>query len=196
MWNMTASLVGLILNRLQTRQRSHDCEHRWPLQRYRSHRGTEAAYNDRVTEPWADGGREREVPLCPWSHQWVTAHSIPRLQTHTHQNTDANDMLGNIVRGKPETGKTEQTRQTITDESPIKMDAVSTSPFVSCFSVSDRLSFIYIINRHVNGDRQRWKLDRWRTINIRLSLAGEVFTDPSKRRWWRPESSFTLKGSR
>ena len=53
---------------------------------------------------------ENEVPLCPWPHQWVTTHFIPWLQTDTHTLTqnEANDMLGNVVRGKPEKGKTEK----------------------------------------------------------------------------------------
>lgn len=89
---------------------------------------------DRRRERDTERERESEVPLCPWSHQWVNHTLHPMApDTHTLTHTEANDMLGNVVRGKPETGKTEGRRKTITRKTkkygrPVSVSLLFSSP--------------------------------------------------------------------
>lgn len=96
-------------------------------------------------EPLADGEREREVPLCPWSHQWVTTHFIPWLQTRTHTRTPTPVICWETQRGgETWEGKnwTDETNNNKKKKKKTNTDGQSVSMFVS---VSFLLSFIYIV---------------------------------------------------
>lgn len=115
--------------------------------------------------------RERGAPVSLVTP--VGNHTLHPMapDTHTLSHTKANDMLGNVVRGKPEKGKTERRRKTITRTTKKDGRPVSLSLFLLLHLILSESLCPCVLFTHLNIKFNLNISQEWPVLALKLSPA-------------------------